>query len=418
MRFEPAVSSLRGDLAVPGDKSVSHRALLLGAIADGESEIRGFGRSADTLSTAGAVAALGAAVEDGGDVVRVGGVGLRGLVAPGGPVDCGNAGTLIRLLAGILAGPGRRVRARRGRVAVAAAARADRRAAATDGRATSRRPTGTRRSASRAAPLNAIRVRACRSRARRSSRACSSPGSTPSDGPTTVVEPAPSRDHTERMLAAAGARVERRPSGASRLAGRAAAARSRSTSRATSRRRRRSSPPRRCCPGSELRAARDRRQPDPDRASSTCSSAWAPGSRSTTGATAGGEPVADLEVALGRARGDRDRAARRCRCSSTSCRSSRLCAALAHGESAVRGAQELRVKESDRIESVTDALKAIGTRITSTRTMASGFEGSPPALRVGVWSSPEETIGSRCSGRSRGSSHARASRSKTPSASQ
>ena len=55
MRFDPAVS-LRGDLAVPGDKSISHRALLLAAVADGTSEIRGFGRSEDTLSTAGAVA--------------------------------------------------------------------------------------------------------------------------------------------------------------------------------------------------------------------------------------------------------------------------------------------------------------------------------------------------------------------------
>ena len=61
MRIEPA-ASLRGDLAVPGDKSISHRALLLGAIADGESEIEGFGASADTLSTAAAVRALGAGV--------------------------------------------------------------------------------------------------------------------------------------------------------------------------------------------------------------------------------------------------------------------------------------------------------------------------------------------------------------------
>ena len=103
MRIEPA-AAIRGDLAVPGDKSISHRALLLGAIADGESEIEGFGASKDTLSTAAAVRALGAGVEVDGDRVRVEGVGLRGLKEPGGPLDCGNAGTLMRLLPGILAG--------------------------------------------------------------------------------------------------------------------------------------------------------------------------------------------------------------------------------------------------------------------------------------------------------------------------
>jgi 3-phosphoshikimate 1-carboxyvinyltransferase len=102
MRIEPA-AALRGDIAVPGDKSISHRALLLGAIADGESEIEGFGASKDTLSTAAAVRALGAGVEVNGDRVRVEGAGLRGLDEPAGPLDCGNAGTLMRLLAGILA---------------------------------------------------------------------------------------------------------------------------------------------------------------------------------------------------------------------------------------------------------------------------------------------------------------------------
>ena len=101
----PAIG-LRGDVRVPGDKSISHRALLLGALAEGITEIRGLGRSADTMSTAGAVRALGAHVEldldD--DLIRVTGVGLRGLTPPAGPVDCGNAGTLMRLISGILAG--------------------------------------------------------------------------------------------------------------------------------------------------------------------------------------------------------------------------------------------------------------------------------------------------------------------------
>jgi 3-phosphoshikimate 1-carboxyvinyltransferase len=103
MRVEPAVS-LRGDIAVPGDKSISHRALLLAAVADGESELDGFGDSEDTLSTARAVRALGAEADVDGARVRVRGVGLRGLREPAEALDCGNAGTLMRLLAGILAG--------------------------------------------------------------------------------------------------------------------------------------------------------------------------------------------------------------------------------------------------------------------------------------------------------------------------
>ncbi len=100
----PAVS-VRGAVAVPGDKSISHRAVLLGAICDGETVVRGFGRSADTESTVRAVRALGVQVEEeDDDVLRIQGVGLQGLRAADGPIDCGNAGTLVRLLAGILAG--------------------------------------------------------------------------------------------------------------------------------------------------------------------------------------------------------------------------------------------------------------------------------------------------------------------------
>ena len=99
MRIEPA-AAIEGHFAVPGDKSISHRALLFGAVGDGETTIRGFGRSADTLSTLEAVRALGAQVDD-GDTITVHGVGLRGLRSA--EVDCGNAGTLARLIAGLLA---------------------------------------------------------------------------------------------------------------------------------------------------------------------------------------------------------------------------------------------------------------------------------------------------------------------------
>ena len=102
MRIEPA-ASLVGHVVVPGDKSISHRAVLIGALGEGETAVHGFGRSGDTQATVDAMRSLGAEVEDVADdelVVR--GAGLRGLRP--GTVDCRNAGTLMRLLAGVVAG--------------------------------------------------------------------------------------------------------------------------------------------------------------------------------------------------------------------------------------------------------------------------------------------------------------------------
>src|SRR4249920_3149503 len=104
LTIEPA-SSIDGAIAVPGVKGISQRAVLLGAIADGESRIDGFGRAADTETALSVVRQLGAEVDDdGSEMVRVRGVGLRGLRAPDVPLDFGNAGTVLRLAAGILAG--------------------------------------------------------------------------------------------------------------------------------------------------------------------------------------------------------------------------------------------------------------------------------------------------------------------------
>ena len=103
MRVEPA-ARIDGHIGVPGDKSVSHRALLIGALAEGETRVTRFGRSGDTLSTLGVVRALGVRVEEEDeDTLVVHGAGLRGLRSPDGPLDCGNAGTLVRLIAGVLA---------------------------------------------------------------------------------------------------------------------------------------------------------------------------------------------------------------------------------------------------------------------------------------------------------------------------
>lgn len=91
--------ALQGSVKVPGDKSISHRALMLGSIADGESRVRGLSPGADVHSTASCMRALGVEIGDG--VVR--GRGMRGLRAASGPLDCGNSGTTMRLLAGLLA---------------------------------------------------------------------------------------------------------------------------------------------------------------------------------------------------------------------------------------------------------------------------------------------------------------------------
>jgi len=89
---------LQGEVRVPGDKSISHRALILGSIADGDSHFRGLSTGADVKSTAACMKALGTDIDDG----TVRGVGMHGLRAAAQPLDCGNSGTTMRLLAGLL----------------------------------------------------------------------------------------------------------------------------------------------------------------------------------------------------------------------------------------------------------------------------------------------------------------------------
>ncbi|MBN2847591.1 MAG: 3-phosphoshikimate 1-carboxyvinyltransferase [Coriobacteriia bacterium] len=109
LRVRAARSPLVGSLRVPSDKSISHRAVLFAAMAEGVSRLRGVLDSADVRSTMGAVAALGAGVRvvdvaSEGLELEVTGWGSRGPVSPGVPIDCGNSGTTVRLLMGILAG--------------------------------------------------------------------------------------------------------------------------------------------------------------------------------------------------------------------------------------------------------------------------------------------------------------------------
>ena len=92
-----------GTLRVPGDKSISHRSLILAALADGESRIRGILDADDIQSTAGVLRALGAGIPSLSADIRVAGTGLRGLKAPRQTLDCGNSGTTARLMAGVVA---------------------------------------------------------------------------------------------------------------------------------------------------------------------------------------------------------------------------------------------------------------------------------------------------------------------------
>ena len=97
-------ASIKGEITVPGDKSISHRSIMLGAIAHGTTTVRGFLRGGDNLATMGAFRAMGVEISDDGQTVVIQGRGLHGLSEPGDVIDCGNSGTTIRLITGLLAG--------------------------------------------------------------------------------------------------------------------------------------------------------------------------------------------------------------------------------------------------------------------------------------------------------------------------
>lgn len=101
MRFSRA-GKLSGTITVPGDKSISHRSVMFGSIAEGLTEINGFLQGADCLSTISCFSKMGIEIENKGDTVLVHGRGLRGLKSPEGILDCGNSGTTTRLISGIL----------------------------------------------------------------------------------------------------------------------------------------------------------------------------------------------------------------------------------------------------------------------------------------------------------------------------
>lgn len=212
-RFDPS-GPLRGSLRAPPDKSISHRAALLAGFGDGTTRISRFLDSADTRSSLGAIEALGARVDilsasdDGALEVEVAGFGLRGASEPasGRAIDVGNAGTLVRLLTGLLAGQEGRsftldgdesIRRRpMGRVTEPLAAMGAEIESAPGGLAPLR-ITGSK--------LHGIDHRLLIASAQ--VKSCLLLAGLLADGPTEVREPAETRDHTERMLRAAGVKV-------------------------------------------------------------------------------------------------------------------------------------------------------------------------------------------------------------------
>jgi 3-phosphoshikimate 1-carboxyvinyltransferase len=358
VRVEPA-ASLVGHVIVPGDKSISHRAVLIGALGEGELHVRDFGRAGDTQATVDGVRALGVEVEDvADDELVVHGVGLRGLRA--GSVDCGNSGTLMRLLAGVVAG-------QEGEFALTGdaslSARPMERVAAplrqmgatvetTDGHA----PLVIRGSAA----LRGIEAEPEVASAQVKSAILLA--ALNAERPTTVVERIPTRDHTELMLEAAGARIRRgsssvtvEPTGALRLdevvvPGDFSSAAPLLVAAAL-------------VPGSDLTLHDLGVNP---RRTGLLAVLERMGARVSVfdRRRVGGEPVASVQVQPG------ELVATEIEAGEVPALVDELplialLASHARGETRVAGARELRVKETDRIEAVTDGLRPLGARIHS-----------------------------------------------------
>ena len=104
MKLRTNSKGLKGTIRVPGDKSISHRSIIFGSLATGETKVYDILRGEDVLSTIQVFRDLGVSIQDDGDVIRIQGVGFQGLQAPTAPLDMGNSGTSIRLISGVLAG--------------------------------------------------------------------------------------------------------------------------------------------------------------------------------------------------------------------------------------------------------------------------------------------------------------------------
>ena len=380
MRFAPS-GPLRGTVVAPPDKSISHRAALLGAMSLTPSRISNYLRAADTISTLRALRALGARVDEQRDAVVVRGAGLRGAREPAGSIDVGNAGTLMRLLPGWLAAQegrtfeldgDRSIRRRPVDRIAEPLARMGARIEPTDGRFPPFVVHGARlRAIGYELPVASAQVKSCVLLA-----------GVGADGTTSVVEPAPSRDHTERMLAGAGVAVERDgprvsvtgsaeleaqslvvPGDLSSAAFMIAAGLLVEGSRLLVR-------------GVGVNWTRTGFLRILERMGAIASASLEPPSA----AIAAAEPVSDIDVAAGPLQGtvvEPDEVA----LAIDELPLVALLGCFADGETIVRGAQELRVKESDRIAGVVDGLRGLGARIEASE---DGFAVRGGGLRGGV----------------------------------
>lgn len=209
MKFIHTAKPLKGELSVPGDKSISHRAVMFGSLASGTTEITHFLKGADCLSTIGCFRQMGVEIEEQKDRILVRGRGLHGLSAPSSVLDCGNSGTTTRLISGILAGQsfssqltgdasirkrpmGRIIRPlRQMGASIESLSGNDCAPLRIEGR-----------------PLHAISYDSPVASAQ--VKSCVLLAGLYADGPTSVTEPALSRNHTELMLSSLGAELTRK----------------------------------------------------------------------------------------------------------------------------------------------------------------------------------------------------------------
>lgn len=358
-------ASLRGEIAVPGDKSISHRAVILGALAEGETLVSNLSPGEDNARTIEAFRAMGVRITPRGPEIAIAGAGVHGLAEPAGPIDCGNSGTSMRLLAGVAAGQpftttltGDRYLLRRPMrrivdplMAMGARIGGDR------GEGEEIRAPLVITGPPGGAPLHPIEIELTVASAQVKSAVLLA--GLYARGRTAVIEPGPARDHTERMLRAFGAEVSREGdriavTGGPRLRGMridipgdlSAAAFFLVAALIT--------------PGSELRVRGVGVNPTRTGALDILRAMGADLAVVNAGER-GGEPVADLVARSSRLRATEVRGSLVVR-AIDEFPILAVAAACAEGTTRIRDAAELRTKETDRIEAMVTELGKLGVR--------------------------------------------------------
>lgn len=354
---------LTGHIRVPGDKSISHRSIMLGAIAEGTTEVTGFLEGEDNLATLNAFRAMGVQIDgpDGGRVT-IRGVGLHGLAAPAEPLYVGNSGTSIRLLAGLLAGQSFDVEM----TGDASLSRRPMRRVtdplAKMGAVVETSEAGTPPLKVKGGqPLQGIEYEMPVASAQ--IKSCLLLAGLYAAGRTCVTEPAPTRDHTERMLQGFGYTVERQGStvcleGGGRLTGGSIDVPADISSAAFF------MVGAAIAPGSDLVLEHVGMNPTRVGVINILREMGADITFANE-REVGGEPVADVRVCGGQLRGMRipeDQVP----LAIDEFPALFVAAACAEGETVLTGAEELRVKESDRIQVMADGLTALGIKAEPT----------------------------------------------------